>query len=123
MGFSSATAAAQPGPWATKQGCTCWSFNRSFAFEFNSWHAWGAEYIQDVLSKITGGPVFCGPLARMGGTDACSFRAVRAARRGKPAGFVIEAKPSELAGNSSCAPTESCLAAYLAAAEPGIYLH
>ena len=113
------------GPWgpSTQKGHTCWNFNQSFADEFNSWHAWGTEFIQDVLSKTTGGPVFCGPLAKMGGTDACSFRAVRNARINKPPGFVIEAKPSSLAGNSSCAPSESCLAAYLAAAEPGVYLH
>ena len=113
------------GPWgpSTSKGHTCWNFSRSFADEFNSWHAWGTEYIQDVLSKTTGGPVFCGTLAKMGGTDACSFRAVRNAHRNKPAGFVIEAKPSQLARNSSCAASESCLAAYLAAVEPGIYLH
>ena len=112
------------GPWgpATKSGRSCWNFSQAFAASFNSWHAWGTEYIQDVLSKTTGGPVFCGPLAKMGGTDACSFRAVRNARKGKPAGFVIEAKPGAGEPNS-CAPSESCLAAFLAAVEPGIYLH
>lgn len=54
------------GPWgpSTQKGHTCWNFNQSFADEFNSWHAWGTEFIQDVLPPSPGPvvPAVCGHL-------------------------------------------------------------
>ena len=102
-------------------GHSCWNFTADFAARFNSWHLWATNYTQDVLSKTTGGPVICGPLARMAGhCDPCNFTSVRKAHANRPPGGVVELHWPD---PDSCRPSESCLAAYLAATEPGIYLH
>ena len=102
-------------------GHSCWNFTADFAASFNSWHLWATNYTQDVLSKTTGGPVICGPLAKMvGHVNPCNFTSVRKAHNRRPPGRVFELHFSD---PNSCRPSESCLAAYLAATEPGLYLH
>ena len=107
-------------------GRACYNFTDTFKTSFNSWHTWATNYTQDLLSKTTGGPVIQGPLATMngvlpiGGKNAyaiayCDFKSIIKAQ--KTAGYsVIEAR-------GECKPTTACLAAYLAAAEPGTYMH
>lgn len=111
-------------------GRRCFNFTESFRESFNSWHNWATNYTQDMLAKTTGGPVIQGPYARMGAADGCDFDDIV---RVQNEGFVnnlnrtlrltvIEAKGHGKQGNT-CKPSESCLAAYLAAAEPYTYLH
>lgn len=95
-------------------GHSCYNFTTNFTESFNSWHNWGTNYTQDVLSKLTGGPEIQGPYAHMNKVDACSFDAIRQSQANGSIP-VVEAK--------GCHPSESCLAAYLAAAEPYTYLH
>lgn len=92
----------------------CFNFTDDFRDSFNSWHNWVTNFTQDLLSKTTGGPVIQGPYAVMRGLDPCNFRLLRKAILNK-ATPIIEAW--------QCQPSRSCLAAYLAAVEPGIYLH
>jgi hypothetical protein len=106
---------------------------------------WATNFTQDLLSKTTGGPVIQGPLASMNNaiewqaqdgrngsgcqgqpvptepgtgciTDPnyCSFDGILAAQSSGMA--VFEAR-------GPCIPKERCLAAFLAAAEPGTYMH
>jgi len=100
-------------------GRLCYNFTDAFRDSFNSWHTWATNYTQDVLSKTTGGPVVCGPYARMGVANPCDFNAVLRAQQGPLAVREMRHKT----GTGSCKPSESCLAAFLAAAEPGSYLH
>ena len=105
-------------------GRECFNFTHDFAQSFNSWHLWATNFTQDLLARTTGGPVIQGALASMnnattwGGhiTDAsfCSFDSIRQAQASGMA--VFEAR-------GPCAPPEHCLAAYLAAAEEGTYVH
>jgi hypothetical protein len=102
-------------------GRACYNFTDTFRDSFNSWHAWATNYTQDVLSKTTGGPVIQGPLAAMNtlhdivDPNYCDFGGILRAQA-TSGQAVFEAR-------GSCQPSESCLAAYLAAAEPGTYLH
>lgn len=110
-------------------GRKCYNFTADFTASFNSWHDWVTNYTQDMLAKTTGGPVIQGPYARMGAADACSFDSIIAEQT---KGFqaeerflkltVVEAK-GKGRGSDSCRPSESCIAAFLAAAEPYTYMH
>jgi hypothetical protein len=103
----------------------CFNFTDTFRDSFNSWHLWATNYTQDLLSRTTGGPVIQGPLASMnnatswGGNitdpDYCDFDGIREAQASSGMA-VFEAR-------GSCKITETCLAAYLAAAERGTYIH
>ena len=120
-------------------GRLCYNFTSEFTASFNSWHNWATNFTQDLLSKTTGGPVIQGPYSRMNAVDACDFDSIIAEQE---AGFtnadgvlqwltVVEASARskgpdgnvDVARGASCKPNESCLAAYLAAAEPYTYLH
>lgn len=105
-------------------GRQCFNFTSSFTTSFNSWHLWATNFTQDMLSHSTGGPVVQGPLASMNeaGTihdpSFCDFTSILTAQRtpmGR-AGGVFEAR-------GPCDPREHCIASYLAAAEPGTYMH
>jgi hypothetical protein len=102
-------------------GRRCYNFTDTFRDSFNSWHLWATNYTQDLLSKTTGGPVIQGPLASMNTLNTivdpsyCDFDGIRTAQA-TSGQAVFEAR-------GSCKPTETCLAAYLAAAEPGTYVH
>ena len=61
-----------------RKGRTCYNFAPAFTESFNSWHLWATNKSQDLLSKSTGGPVICGPLARYG-QNMCDFDELRAA--------------------------------------------
>jgi hypothetical protein len=91
----------------------CFNFTLAFCDSFNSWHDWATNYTQDVLSKTTRGPVIQGPHAVMRGLDPCNFHQVRQASHGRYA--IVEAW--------QCKPSRACLAAFLTAVEPGVYLH
>lgn len=107
------------------QGRQCFNFTDEFRDSFNSWHMWATNYTQDLLSRMTGGPVIQGPLASMnnattwGGniTDPsyCDFDGIREAQANSGMA-VFEAR-------GPCVPNEHCLAAYLAAVERGTYMH
>ena len=83
---------------------------QEFTESFNSWHIWATNKSQDMLSKTTGGPVICGPLARYG-TEMCDFDQLRSLQESLD---VIEASRA-----NTWPPTQDCLAAFLAAAQPG----
>lgn len=115
-------------------GRLCYNFTDEFRDSFNSWHDWATNYTQDMLSKTTGGPVIQGPYARMGAADACSFDSIISEQSGGWRGneglllrlTVVEGNShKDKAGKrvNTCKPSESCLAAYLAAAEPYTYMH
>jgi len=113
------------------EGRLCYNFTADFKASFNSWHDWATNYTQDMLAKTTGGPVIQGPYARMGAADACSFDSIineqkngfRVAERHLSL-TVVEADPKNGRGEgNSCKPSESCIAAFLAAAEPYTYMH
>jgi hypothetical protein len=93
---------------------TCYDFDTNFTESFNSWHDWVTNYTQDVLSKSTGGPVIQGALATMSGPSPCDFDAMRSAFD-NTSHVMLEAK--------RCQPDPNCIAAYLAAVQPGVYLH
>lgn len=106
------------------KGRACYNFTDTFKASFNSWHMWVTNYTQDVLSRSTGGPVIQGPMATMNGVlpmstgyavNYCDFDAIRRAQTTSDF-VVIEAR-------GECIPSEKCLAAYLAAAEPFTYVH
>jgi hypothetical protein len=61
----------------------------------------------------------------MGAADACSFDSIIAEQtKGYKAGErVLHLTVVEAKGKGSCKPSESCIAAYLAAAEPYTYMH
>lgn len=58
------------------QGRTCYNFSANFKESFNSWHLWATNQSQELLSKTTGGPVICGPLATYG-HNMCDFDGLR----------------------------------------------
>jgi hypothetical protein len=99
----------------------CYNFTDDFRDSFNSWHAWGLNYTQALLSNTTGGPVIQGPLASMNTLNTlvdpsyCDFDGIIKAQT-TSGQSVFEAR-------GSCKPSEKCLAAFLAAAEPGTYMH
>ena len=117
-------------------GRRCYNFTAAFKESFNSWHDWSVNYTQELLSNTTGGPVVQGPFAeaefRAAG-DACDFDAMRAfAEHGKPAPwgglFVVQAPAAhgdapDRRGHNSCKPDEVCMAAFLAAAKPYMYIY
>jgi hypothetical protein len=105
---------------------------------------WATNFTQDLLSKTTGGPVIQGPLASM--NNATEWSADHGAGTGcqhqpvpTPAGTgcvddatycsfdsILQAQASGqtvFEARGPCQPTEKCLAAYLAAAEEGTYIH
>ena len=113
------------------KGRECFNFTADFKSSFNSWHDWATNYTQDMLSNTTGGPVLQGPYATMGDVDACDFEAIRNVQKNghhagpKSSGPILHvsvstAKPHH---KNTCKPSTSCLAAFLAAAEPYTYLH
>lgn len=111
-------------------GRLCYNFTSEFRDTFNSWHLWATNFTQDLLSRTTGGPVIQGPLASMNNAtwdpdprrliDAnfCDFDSLRRARASPMGrqGAIFEAR-------GPCSPSESCVAAYLAAVTPGTYMH
>ena len=107
-------------------GRACYNFTAAFTASFNSWHLWGTNYTQDLLSKTTGGPVIQGSLARMDQFrtfDPCDFDSMRAGtyfnNYSQSTISIIEAKPQ-----GGCKKlTETCLAAFLATVRPHIYMH
>jgi hypothetical protein len=117
-------------------GRKCYNFTPTFTESFNSWHDWSVNYTQDILSKSTNGPVVQGPYAeaefRAAG-DACDFDAMRDfAENGKPGQwgdlFITQSPTNhgdapDKRGVNSCKPDESCLAAFLAAAKPYMYIY
>ena len=110
-------------------GRKCYNFTHDFIESFNSWHDWVTNYTQDMLAKTTKGPVIQGPFARLNAADACSFDSIidvqtngyQASERHLML-TVIEAS-AHGGKENSCIPSESCIAAFLAAAEPYTYLH
>ena len=93
----------------------CFNFTDAFRDSFNSWHFYMTNKTQDVLSKSTGGPVMCGPLAQWFRFDCKhghGFTQLRAKQAQYP---VVEATHGGV-------PDESCLAAFLAAANKYSYL-
>lgn len=98
---------------------TCWHFEPSFAPQFNHGHDSLLNRTQDILAKSTGGPVIDGPYADWG-IEACDYttlrKAVEQGQRGQGA-FIIEASKG-----GACTPSESCMAAFLCAAEEYTYL-
>ena len=108
-------------------GRQCYNFTKDFTASFNSWHDWVTNYTQDMLSKTTGGPVIQGPYARMGAANGCDFDSIidvqtngfQSAEERHLMLTVIEADGE----HQACKPSEKCLAAFLAAAEPYTYLH
>jgi hypothetical protein len=102
-------------------GHACYNFTAPFKASFNSWHTWGTLYAQDLLANTTGGPVICGKYANMGSAPrAGDFAGIRKRQAARP-GEIIECG---LGGHPpDWPPSESTLAAYLAAALPGAYLH
>lgn len=100
----------------------CYNFTAPFAAAFNAAHFWLVNETQDVLARLPGrGPVVVGPWASWY-PPACSYAALRpvveAGLRGAGP-FVLEAHGG---GGDSCSPDASCLANFLAAAEPFTYL-
>eukprot|EP00036_Acanthoecidae_sp_10tr_P014772 CAMPEP_0206291816 /NCGR_PEP_ID=MMETSP0106_2-20121207/3311_1 /ASSEMBLY_ACC=CAM_ASM_000206 /TAXON_ID=81532 /ORGANISM="Acanthoeca-like sp., Strain 10tr" /LENGTH=841 /DNA_ID=CAMNT_0053722381 /DNA_START=158 /DNA_END=2683 /DNA_ORIENTATION=- len=110
----------------------CYNFTTEFTDSFNSWHAWCTNYTQNILANSTKGPVIQGPYAeaefRAAG-DVCSFDDMRAfAQNGKGNIFTIQAPAGhgdrpDKRGINSCKPDETCLAAFLTAAEPYMYMY
>ena len=101
----------------------CYNFTPAFAAEFNAAHAWLGNRTQDLLARLPGrGPVVDGPYASWAGNlPACNYSRLRLAVEAGLAGsapFVLEANHNSRA----CAPDDSCLANFLAAAEPYTYL-
>ena len=95
------------------------------------------NYTQDVLAKTINGTLFQGPYAeaefRAAG-DVCDFDSMRKfALHGKGAGigadvFIIQSPSNhgdapDQHGVNSCQPTTQCLAAFLAAAKPYMYIY
>lgn len=109
----------------------CYNFTKDFTESFNSWHDWVTNYTQDMLAKTTGGPVIQGPYARMGAADACSFDSIIDVQNNGYQSVerhlmltVIEARGhGGKRKENSCKPSENCIAAFLAAAEPFTYMH
>jgi hypothetical protein len=102
---------------------TCWNFTVAFADAFNAAHAWLGNKTQDVLSRLQGkGPVIDGPYGSWGREAmACDYTTLRATvERGLngTGPFVLEANHAP----GACEPNDSCLANFLAAAEPYTYL-
>lgn len=100
----------------------CWNFTAAFAQAFNDAHAWLGNRTQDLLAKLPGrGPVIDGPYGSWAATfPACNYEKLRAAVLAGQAGaapFVLEANHGDV-----CAPDDSCIANFLAAAEPFTYL-
>lgn len=100
----------------------CWNFTASFALAFNDAHAWLGNKTQDLLAKLPGrGPVVDGPYSSWAATfPACNYEKLRAAVLAGQAGaapFVLEANHGDV-----CEPDDSCIANFLAAAEPFTYL-
>ena len=107
----------------------CYNFTDEFKASFNSWHLWSTNYTQDLLAKSTGGAVFQGPYAeaefRAAG-DVCDFDAMREfALHGKSKSdvFIIQSPRARPITMEACQPTEKCLAAFLAAAKPYMYIY
>ena len=106
----------------------CYNFTDEFRDSFNSWHLWSANYTQDVLAK-SGGAVFQGPYAeaeyRAAG-DVCAFDDMQEfALHGKSESdvFIIQSPRARPHTMEACQPTEACLAAFLAAAKPYMYIY
>ena len=100
----------------------CWNFTTAFALAFNAGHAWLGNKTQDLLAKLPGkGPVIDGPYGSWSSTfPACDYKKLRAAVLAGEAGrgpFVLEANHGDV-----CAPDDSCIANFLAAAEQFTYL-
>jgi hypothetical protein len=101
----------------------CWNFTTAFAAVFNANHAWLGNKTQDILSKLPGkGPVIDGPYGSWSSAfPACDYAKLRSAVEAGAAGdgpFVLEANHAV----GACQPDDSCLANFLAAAEPYTYL-
>lgn len=110
-------------------GRQCYNFSVAFRESFNSWHDWATNYTQDMLSRTTGGPEIQGPYARMGAADACDFDSIREMQangqktRENLTLHLTVAEAKSKGSHSSCKPDESCIAAFLAAAQPYTYMH
>jgi len=95
----------------------CYKFTPEFAKKFNAGHDLLLNHTQDVLSKLTGGPVLDGPYAALGG-NVCNFRDLRnkvlAARQGHGPKIIYQC--------GACNPSESCMAAFLCAADKYTYM-
>ena len=98
----------------------CYNFTPAFAAAFNAAHAWLGNRTQDILARQPGrGPLIDGPYASWA-IHACNFSSLRPAVLAGLAGqgpFVLEANHG-----LDCAPDDSCLANFLAAAEQYTYL-
>ena len=97
----------------------CFNFTNEFAAAFNAGHDWLINATQDMLSRLPGaGPVIDGPYGAYN-VNACNYTTLRArvlAGRAGAGAFVIEAS------DGGCSPDESCMANFLCAAEPFVYL-
>jgi hypothetical protein len=105
------------------KGRTCYNFTDDFKASFNSWHTWATNKSQDLLSKTTGGPVICGPLA-VYGHDMCDFDGLRNAQERSD---VIEAsksdhwvRPARILTHDNCHSSSVVLHSLSAASEPGL---
>ena len=98
----------------------CYNFTAPFADAFNAAHFTLVNETQDVLARLPGhGPVVDGPWASWF-APACEYASLRTiVERGMSGAgpFVIEAHGG---GGDSCSPDASCLANFLAAAEPDV---
>ena len=98
-------------------GRSCWKFTRQHAKAFNEGHAYLINKTQDFVARL-GGPVVDGPYSRWA-VPACDFEELRGVvERGRKGigPYVIEAS------HGACNPDDSCLAAFLMAAQEYTYL-
>lgn len=102
---------------------TCYHFDPEFAPAFNAGHEFILNNTQDVIAKLTGGPVIDGPYAMWNG-NACNLRNMQQhVERGQngTGPFVLQFNRG-LNGLTGCNPDETCLAAFLIAAEKYSYM-
>lgn len=105
-------------------GRKCYHFSPDFAPKFNAGHEFLLNNTQDVLAKLTGGPVIDGPYGAWNGA-ACNFRNMRkdvAKGQDGTGPFVLEFNRAANGRPDGCKPDESCLAAFLIAAEKYSYM-
>ena len=107
-------------------GRQCYHFEPSFAQKFNEGHEFLLNNTQDVVAKLTGGPVIDAPYG-LWNAPSCNLRVMQGfVERGKAGTgpFVLEFNRASKGSNSQdgCSPDESCLAAFLIAADKYSYM-
>jgi len=103
----------------------CYHFSPDFAKRFNEGHEFILNNTQDVVAKLTGGPVIDGPYGHWN-APACNLRVMQGfVEKGQngTGPFVHEFnRKGRNGGCDGCNPDESCLAAFLIAAEKYSYM-